>query len=241
MENGRVSTKAISVCGWLAACGALASGLLSLTGCSGGAGSEFRSLPIDDAWTFGTADYSAQTAPEDVVTKVEPLPAPFTGSGLVLAATNRSDDALVYAVRVVDGLPPGSKWDVGVDPEIVTQTPTGCPGVGGSPGESVWMVASAAGKPIAPVTIDGETRLDLDRGNQSQGGPQGVVLGTIAGTSTNCSGDVPAESKSFLAGAFLRTKADAQGRIWVMVGMDSGFEARSRVWIRSVRLRLRPA
>lgn len=233
--------KTISSWGRLAACGALASGLLASAGCSGGAGSKFRSLPIDGAWTFGTADYSEQTAPEDIVTRVEPLPAPFTGSGLVLAATNRSDDALVYAVRVVDELPPGSNWDVGVDPEIVTQTPTGCVGVGGSPGESVWMVASAAGKPIAPVLINGETRLDLDRGNQSQGGPQGVVLGTIAATSTNCSGEVPAESKSFLAGRFLTAQADAQGRIWVMVGMDSGFEARSRIWIRSVRLRLRPA
>jgi len=215
---------------------------LAMAGCSGGGSTEsFRSLAMDTGWQFGTADYSPQTAPEDVVTRVETLPAPFTGDGLILSGTNRSDDLLLYAVRVVDGLPPGSQWQVALDPEILTDTPTGCIGVGGSPGESVWVVAGASGAPIVTKTVDGEIRLDLDRGNQAQGGSQGLPLGTIAGSSTDCSGLSPIESKSFLAPSYIRTTADGQGRIWVMVGMDSGFESGRRIWIRSVRLRLKPA
>lgn len=225
---------------WRAAL-ATAAAPLGLVGCSGGGSSDsFRSLAMDSGWEFGTADYSTQTSPENVVTRVETLPAPFTGNGLILSGTNRSDDLLLYAVRVVDGLAPGSQWQVALDPEILTDAPTGCAGVGGSPGESVWVVAGASGAPIVTKTVDGEIRLDLDRGNQSQGGSQGFSLGTIAGTSTNCTGESPVESKSFLAPGYLRTTADAQGRIWVMVGMDSGFEAGRRIWIRSVRLRLKP-
>ncbi|MFY7954129.1 MAG: hypothetical protein ACOVT5_16620, partial [Armatimonadaceae bacterium] len=150
------------------------------TGCSGGGSSEsFRYLEMGSGWQFGTSDYSTGTAPENVVARVEPLPAPFSGNGLILAGTNRSDDVLIYAVRVVDGLTPGSQWQVALDPEILTDTPTGCAGVGGSPGESVWVVAGASGAPIVTKTVDGEIRVDLDRGNQSQGGSQGVVLGTI--------------------------------------------------------------
>ena len=142
--------------------------------------------------------------------------------------------------RRVEGLAPGSQWQVALDPEILTDTPTGCPGLGGSPGSSVWVVAAASGAPIVTKTVDGEVRIDLDRGNGPQGGSQGLALGNIQGASTDCSGNSPVESKSFLAPRTIRATADAKGRIWVMVGMDLGVESQARIWIRSVRLRLRP-
>lgn len=223
------------------ALGTVALGTLVAAGCSGGGSSpDFRYLPLDAGWEFGIADYTDVTAPTDVVAKSAPLPSPFTGNGIEFAATNNSDDALVYGTRILDGFAPGSRWRIALDPEIVTTTPTGCAGVGGSPGEGVWVVSAVSGAPIRTKMVGDEVRIDLDRGNQSQGGTQGLVLGTIAGTSTDCRQPSSPESKSFLSPRFIEATADSQGRIWVLIGMDSGFEARSRIWIRSIRVRLDP-
>ena len=44
---------------------------------------------------------------------------------------------------IVDGLSPDASYGVTVSVEVVTDTPAGCVGVGGPPGESVWIKAGA--------------------------------------------------------------------------------------------------
>ena len=64
--------------------------------------------------------------------------------------------------------------------EIATNVPSGCIGVGGAPGESVWVKAGAT--TVEPVAIDqgGQLRMNIDKGNQSNGGANAVVLGNVA-------------------------------------------------------------
>ena len=54
----------------------------------------------------------------------------------------------------VDGLTPGARYAATVRTEIATDTPRGCFGVGGSPGESVWIKAGVSVEEPIPV-IDG--------------------------------------------------------------------------------------
>ncbi len=116
--------------------------LACLTAGCGGAGSvrTFR-LPMAGPWTTGAADFTAETAPPDAVVRTELLPAPFSGNGVLLEGTNRSDDLLLFAAQSIEALPPSTDFLAAIDVEIVTDTPTGCAGVGGSPGDSVWIVA----------------------------------------------------------------------------------------------------
>jgi len=192
-------------------------------------------------WTTGAADFTAETAPPDAVVRTELLPAPFSGNGVLLEGTNRSDDLLLFAAQPIEALPPSTDFLAAIDVEIVTDTPTGCAGVGGSPGESVWIITAASPNPPAVVEFQGNLRLNLERGNQSQPGAASDVPGTIASTNTDCATRRPPESKWLLPTRSIPVRSGADGRVWITLGMDSGFEAKSRVWIRSATVRLRTA
>lgn len=192
-------------------------------------------------WTIGQADYAPATAPTDVIGEARPLPAPLTGSGLLLSGTNRSDDLFLYATTRVSDLAPGATYRVTATVAFATDVPTGCAGVGGSPGESVWLIVGAAtGEPR--TVFDGrEYRVNLQRGNQSAGGPQGGPLGTIGNTVPNC-GPRRWETKQLASpnASSVTVTADQQGTAWLLVGMDSGFESLSRIYLQRVAVTLTP-
>ena len=57
----------------------------------------------------------------------------------------------------VGGLSPGASYGVSVSVEVATDTPAGCVGVGGAPGESVWIKPGAIAVEPLPVR-DGSLR-----------------------------------------------------------------------------------
>lgn len=201
---------------------------------------EFTRGPVT-GWAFGTADYSALTAPVDVDSSIADAPDPFAGTGLLLAGTNRSDDLLVYAKTQIAGLEASRSYRVSVRVTLLTDAPSGCVGVGGAPGESVWVIAAVG--PIEPVTVlaDGEYRVNMQRGNQGQRGPASQVLGTIGNVGSTCSVR-QWEAKTLQSGLdqSLVVNTAADGTAWLLLGIDSGFEARSRVYLRSVEIQLTP-
>jgi hypothetical protein len=98
----------------------------------------------------------------------EELPAPLEGyQGLRLTGHNSSDDLAMLVKAPVRGLRPDSVYWVELDADIGTNVPTGCAGVGGSPGESVYVKLGAAGfEPLAATDPDdGWLRLNIDFGN----------------------------------------------------------------------------
>ncbi len=192
-------------------------------------------------WTIGQADYGPVTAPTDVIGEARPLPAPLTGSGLLLSGTNNSDDLLLYATTRMPDLAPGATYRVAATVAFATDVPTGCAGVGGSPGESVWVIVGAATTEPRTVFDGRDYRVNLQRGNQSAGGPQGGPLGTIANTVPNC-GPRRWETKQLASPDAVpgTVTADPQGTAWLLVGMDSGFESLSRIYLQRVTVTLTP-
>lgn len=234
--------------------GALCAVLLVACGGSGGAGSPSPPTaqpPIVDrsfdfslgngGWLSGQADYTMDTAPPDVVNDIRGLPAPFTGLGFYSAGTNRSDDLLIYVKTKISGLVAGTTYRASVTVEFLTDVSSGCVGVGGSPGESVWIITAVS--TAEPLTIfnNGNYRLNIDRGNQSVSGRDGIVLGTLANSVPNC-GERRWESKtvSTPSPSPLSVRADERGEAWFLVGLDSGFESFSRVYYRRFTVRLSP-
>ena len=159
------------------------------------------------------------------------LPPPLESqSGLFLSGVNRSDDLFMFFKGPIDGLTPGASYAVEVSVEMATSTPAGCFGVGGAPGESVWIKAGVTAEEPVTVMDDSYLRMNIDIGRQSNSGTQVVVLGNVA-NSRQCEQSrewelKALESESTPAGG----SVPADGRAWLLIGADSGFESRTDVY-----------
>ena len=159
------------------------------------------------------------------------LPSPLApSSGLFISGINRSDDLFMFFRGSAGGLTPGAKYRVTLGTEIATDVPAGCFGIGGAPGESVYVKAGASDQRPVPVLQGTHLRTNIDVGNQSQGGANGVVLGNLANSRT-CEQPTRWERKSFRALPVpAPVTAAANGRIWLLYGVDSGFEGRTGIY-----------
>jgi hypothetical protein len=193
-----------------------------------------------DGWKGAYADYTADTEPTDVVWESRALPQPLSGNAYFTGGTNKSDDLFIYSKKKFGGYQPSKRYMISFDIEIATNQSSGCVGVGGAPGESVYVVAGAA--PAEPKTVlaAGEYRVNLERGNQATPGKASQVLGNVANTVPNCGPQVY-QLKTVKSTAPLAVQSDANGDIWVFFGIDSGFEAKSTVFYKSFKASVAPA
>lgn len=177
-----------------------------------------------------------------------PLPEPLQSrAGIRLTGHNRSDDLAMLIKSPISGLQPNTEYRVELEAELASNVPTGCVGVGGSPGDSVYIkLGASTQEPLAlPEAAGGaETwlRLNFDFGNQAQSGENARVVGTLA-NSANCDDGVDAdwELKTLSTeGMGLQARSDADGRLWVVAGSDSAFEGLTRFYFTRVKARLQP-
>ena len=193
-----------------------------------------------DGWVGAFADYEEATAPTELVWELRPLPAPLSGQAYYTGGTNRSDDLFVYSRKKFSGYAPSASYLLRFEIEIATNQSSGCVGVGGAPGESVYVVAGAAPTEPKTVQVNGEWRVDLDRGNQATPGAASQVLGNVANAVPDCGPQV-FQTKVLKSTAPLAVTSNANGDIWVFFGIDSGFEARSAVFYKSIKVAVEPA
>jgi hypothetical protein len=130
----------------------------------------------------GFADYSPGDAQNFALTSGHrPLPSPLESrSALFISGINRSDDLFMFFKGPVVGPRPENRYTVSVSLEIATDTPAGCAGIGGAPGESVWVKAGATAVEPVPIRDGAYLRMNVNIGSQSASGAQAVVLGNIA-------------------------------------------------------------
>ena len=206
--------------GWLAV-GVLAAGLALASGCSDtqSLGYDFQFSRGPQGWVDLFADYPAgQDGLFNLVADYRPLPAPLdtSQSALYIAGTNRSDDLwMQYKTEVV--LPPDTNYRVSFSVEIATNVPSGCFGVGGAPGEGVTVKAGVSLiEPERELDAMGWWRLNIDKGQQTQGGEDVVVVGDLA-NSRSCEEGFQWELKR-LGGPPMMFTTDSTGRAWLSVG-----------------------
>ena len=191
-----------------------------------------------DGFTAETADYAPGMELGEngmkFVAERRRLPAPLDNRfGLLVGGTNRSDDLFMFIWREVTGLTPNQDYRVGVDVTIATNIGRNCVGVGGSPGESVVIKAGASPVRPAPTLVNGYYRVNFekDRNPLPIGGDQVVTIGNFANSTAVCSGGTY-ELKA-LSSSNTRTglvTSDSSGRLWLVIGTDSGFEARTEIY-----------
>jgi len=192
-----------------------------------------------DGFTADFADYSPgqEVGPNGILfaSAFRRLPPPLDNRfGLLVAGTNRSDDLFMFIWREVSGLVPGRSYRVATEVTIATNVPAGCVGVGGSPGESVAIKAGAS--PVRPAKAlnagnDFRVNFEKDAGPLPVGGNQVFTIGDFAGGGGTCNQGVYA-LKTLVSPAdrIPVLTADASGRLWFVVGTDSGFEDRTEIY-----------
>lgn len=163
----------------------------------------------------------------------EMVPVDGAGKGLFLSGNNHSDDLFMGYYKELAGFRPGQLYAFHVTFRLATQVDGGMIGVGGSPGASVYVKGGIAMEEPGRVQDGlGYYRLNLDKGNQGQGGTDLALLGNLEKEETVRPGEY--EWKEFFFDA--RARADAEGRLWLALGTDSGFEAVSSYYLDDILL-----
>ena len=192
-------------------------------------------------WTVGFADLPVDYDQSiyELAHEHGPLPDGLEGSGIHVQGHNRSDDLFMFLKRQVDGLRPDTEYAVSVSIDLATNVPAGLVGIGGSPGESVFVKAGAStAEPVAQEDSNRYLRMNIDKGNQARGGESMVVLGNVAHPQvlereyrikTLDNAEQP-----------LMVSTDGEGRVWLIVGTDSGFEGLTSLYYARISYTLNP-
>ena len=109
------------------------------------------------------------------------LPSGLEGRAIYISGNNHSDDLFMFFQQQLMGLRPNTAYQMQFEIELASNTPEGLMGIGGSPGESVYIKAGAAGHEPELITDEiGWLRLNIDKGNQESEGENMINLGTLA-------------------------------------------------------------
>jgi hypothetical protein len=158
------------------------------------------------------------------------LPANLGGKpALFISGVNRSDDLWMYWKRKVTGLLPNTVYEATFDLELASAAPAGMVGVGGAPGESVFLKAGAStSEPLAVIGEEGWLRMNVDKGNQKQPGIAASLLGHAAKPDDggNNYAIISRDNRS----SRLRATTAGDGSLWLYFGSDSGFEGKTSLY-----------
>jgi hypothetical protein len=207
-----------------------------------------------EGWTASYTDYTDAVA--DGINFVSELRArpddlSSTGTAFFIGGRNVSDDLFMFFRKELgpsDGIEPNTAYEVRWSRlALASNVPSGCFGIGGSPGESVYVKAGAsAEEPRRVRDADGTGYvLSVDKGNQASEGTDALNVGTI-GTSVDCNevpspDEAPWERLEFTGTLGMPVTSNADGTLWVFMGTDSGFEGRTELFYLDLRVELVPA
>lgn len=182
---------------------------------------DFSDFPASSADTVGYDLYSAYTdRPANLGANLK---------SILISGMNHSDDLFMFMKRKVTGLSPNTDYAIVFDVELASNAPQGAAGVGGAPGESVYLKAGAIGMEPKPVIDANQYVLNIDKGNQSTPGESTVILGNIAVGPYTSEYTLIRRTNSGSQFPFI-ARANSKGELWLIVGTDSGFEGRTTVF-----------
>lgn len=192
-----------------------------------------------EGWSGDFADYPiGEKENYELHFEYATLPSPLnTAEGaLLMTGSNQSDDLFMFVKRKITGLSPGATYSVNFAVEFASDVPDGMVGVGGSPGESVFIKAGASQtEPVKVEASDDYYRMNIDKGNQSQGGDDMIVIGDF-------SNDTDSETYTLVERTNenpFQVQADSKGELWLIVGTDSGFEATTTIYYNTIEATFR--
>jgi heat shock protein HslJ len=199
----------------------------------------------DEGWIADFADLPADYDPDfyELDSEWRELPDDLGGHGMYMQGHNRSDDLFMFLKRQIDGLEPNASYGATFRLVLANNVPPGLSGVGGSPGESVYVKVGAT--TIEPIIIeedaDGWLRMNIDKGNQAQEGEDMINIGDLANPNITPETAVAYElMEQNSVGRDFEVTADGNGVVWFIVGTDSGFEGLTTLYYDTISVVLEP-
>ena len=203
----------------------------------------FKSYNFEDGqqgWKVDFADYPVgEEAKYALSYGVENLPEAIPGSakGLKIGGNNHSDDLFMYGYVKIEDLVPDQQYAISISMEIASDALQNAPGIGGSPGGSVFLkVGVLINEPQLIIDDNQYYRTQFDTGSQSQDGEDMKVIGTIG---------IPGDVSEYTLISRSTTKdiyaePNSSGSLYILVGTDSGFEGNTTIYYDAIRVRLKP-
>ncbi|HEX7762114.1 MAG TPA: hypothetical protein VF433_00670 [Cellvibrio sp.] len=199
-----------------------------------------RALTIDfnegsAGWKSGFTDYPAgQEEFYELSAGSSDLPASLgtNRKGYKLSGNNHSDDLFMFITKKFDGLQPNTRYGFQFKVRFGSNAQKNCMGVGGAPGESVWIKAGVSKtEPLAVNNGAGDLLMNIDKGNQAVGGSDAIVLGDFANSRECGDSNIDYMRKTLQSerGSFTGVTAE-DGSIWILLGTDSGFESTTTIY-----------
>ena len=198
-------------------------------------------------WEAGFAEYAPEM--EDMMLEAEigslPSELGINGTGYYVQGTNHSDDLFMFLKRRLgpdDGIAPGQEYRVMFTIVFASNAPSGALGIGGAPGESVFLKAGAS--TLEPeVYLDSDTGyylMNVDKGEGNSGdGTASSVVGDI-GNGLSAEENPRYVSVKRQHEHEYTTTASPDGELWLLVGTDSGFEGLTGIYYQSIAVTLQP-
>ena len=151
----------------------------------------------------------------------EEVPIAEAGKGLFLSGNNHSDDLFMGYYKDLSGLVPETEYQFTVRFQLATNVENDMIGIGGAPGESVFVKCGVASKePENSLDSLNHFCLNIDKGSQSTSGSDMIVVGNLAKEEINRPGEY--EFNEIETKVIART--DEAGTAYLVIGTDSGFE-----------------
>jgi hypothetical protein len=186
-------------------------------------------------WTGDFADYPSDSSPDfyKLSFSSAQLPAQLdqTKKGIRISGINHSDDLFMFMKKKVTGLKPNQVYNVKFQINFASNAPANQAGVGGAPGESVYLGAGfSLTEPQKAINAqDKYYRMNIKKINQGQNGEQMRVIGNIA------NGTEKTDYKLIQRTGEFNGKTDPKGEVWIIIGTDSGYEAETTLYYTSIK------
>jgi hypothetical protein len=190
-----------------------------------------------EGWEGDFSDYPVgEEAFYELVFEHDTLPEPLNRGhyALKLSGNNHSDDLFMFVKRKVTELEPNTVYYVTFTVEFASDVPKGMMGVGGSPGESVYVAAGAA--LLEPKKVAGPNNyygMNISKSDQSRNGDDMIVIGNFANGT-----DKPVYTLKTVSNEKpFHVTSSPEGELWIIIGTDSGFEATTTIYYNSIKVK----
>ena len=183
-------------------------------------------------WVGAASEFAPAVSTEvNFAAGMQPSPLAPHQMTLHLYGNNVSDDLFLFAKKQLSGLAANHSYLVDVKATLVSHTGQ----IGGS-SQIIKLGAST----IEPRSVLGMNTagpyflMNVDIGGSSTSGKNAVISGNLSGTGTT-----NPESLTFTTPTPLRIQSDANGSLWLLVGVDSAFEVGTEVYYTGINATLR--
>ena len=155
-----------------------------------------------------------------------------TEKALRMAGSNLSDDLFMFIYKKIEELEPNETYTLEMIVDLLSPAAAGLAGIGGAPGESVYVKAGAIN--FMPEVLENKDFLEVnfDKGNQSQSGADMLVIGDIAHPGEPFTYESIRRSTQDV----FTVQTNDQGEIWLLLGTDSGFEGRTDLYYQVIEV-----